>query len=98
MMGYMELKENAGKNLIIEVAGRRWARYPVKTKLITSEDKDISLIVEEYVKQYLQPKDIVFISEKAVAITQGRSYPIKEIKASRLAKFLSAMSPKRQLE
>jgi len=85
----MELKENAGKNLIIEVAGRRWARYPVKTKLITSEDKDISLIVEEYVKQYLQPKDIVFISEKAVAITQGRSYPIKEIKASRLAKFLS---------
>lgn len=89
MIGYMELKENAGKNLIIKVNGINFARYPVKTKLITPEDKDISLIVEEYTKKYLEPKDIVFISEKAVAITQGRSYPIKDIKASKLAKFLS---------
>lgn len=85
----MELQPNKDKNLIIEVNGKKIARYPVKTKLITPEDKDISLIVEEYAKKYLEPKDIVFISEKAVAITQGRSYPIKEIKASKLAKFLS---------
>ncbi|MEK7658858.1 MAG: coenzyme F420-0:L-glutamate ligase [Patescibacteria group bacterium] len=92
----MELSSNPGKNLIIEIrypstssGPRSFARYPVKTKLITPEDKDISLIVEEYAKKYLEPKDIVFISEKAVAITQGRSYPIKEIKASKLAKFLS---------
>jgi F420-0:gamma-glutamyl ligase len=57
--------------------------------LITPGDKDISSVVEEYAKKYLEAKDIVFISEKAVAITQGRSYPIKEIKASKLAKFLS---------
>ncbi len=92
----MELQANNGKNLIIEIrypsqiSGlRKFARYPVKTRLITPEDKDISLIIEEYAKKYLEPKDIVFISEKAVAITQGRSYPIKEIKASKLAKFLS---------
>ncbi len=100
----MELQANPGKNLIIEIrypsapfgraqgnsSGlRKFARYPVKTKLVTPDDKDISLIVEEYAKKYLKPKDIVFISEKAVAITQGRSYPIKEINASKLAKFLS---------
>ena len=85
----MELEPNNGKNLIIEVAGKKWARYPVKTKLITPEDKDIYLIIEEYAKKYLEASDIVFISEKAVAFTQGRSYPIGEIKASKLAKFLS---------
>lgn len=85
----MELQPNKGKNLIIEANGKKWARFPVKTKLITPEDKDVSLIAEEYAKKYLEPKDIVFISEKAVAVTQGRSYPIKEIKASKMAKFLS---------
>lgn len=85
----MEIFPNKEKNLIIEVDGHRFARYPIKTKLITPQDKEISVIVEEYVKKYVQPKDTVFISEKAVAITQGRSYPIKEIKASYLAKFLS---------
>jgi F420-0:gamma-glutamyl ligase-like protein len=85
----MELLPNPDKDLIIEVSGKKFARYAVKTKLITPEDKDISLVIEEYVKKYLQPGDIVFVSEKAVSITQGRSYPIKEIKASYMAKILS---------
>lgn len=85
----MQLMPNKGKNLVIEVNGRKFARYPVKTKLITPEDKDISKIVEEYAKKHLQEGDIVFISEKAVAITQGRSYPIEKVKAGRLANFLS---------
>ena len=90
----MEILPNKGKNLIIEIDGRQFARYPVKTKLITPEDKDISIIIEEYVKKYIQPKDIIFISEKAVAITQGRSYPLQEIKASSLARFLSQLVTK----
>ena len=85
----MELLPNPKKKLIIEFDGKKFARYPVKTKLITSEDKDITEIVEIYAKKYLLEGDIVFISEKAVAVTQGRSYPIKEIKASKLAEFLS---------
>ena len=85
----MEILPNKGKNLIIEVNGRKFKRYPVKTKLITPEDKDILKIVEEHVKKYLELGDVIFISEKAVSITQGRSYPIGEIKASWLAKFLS---------
>jgi len=85
----MDLIPNKGKNLVIEIDGRRFARYPVKTKLITPEDKDIAVIVAEYTKPYTQPGDIVFMSEKAVAITQGRAYDIKDIKASWLATFLS---------
>ena len=85
----MNLSPNNGKNLIIEINGKKYARYPVKTKLITPEDKDISKIVEEYASKYVETQDIIFISEKAVAITQGRSYPIEKIKANKLAKFLS---------
>lgn len=85
----MDLPANKSKNLIIEVGDKKYARYPVKTKLITPEDKDISEIVFEYAKNYVKADDIVFISEKAVAITQGRSYPLNEIKPSKLAVFLS---------
>src|SRR3989344_1458265 len=85
----MELKPNPGKNLIIEVNSKKFARYPIKTKLITPEDKDISLVVKEYTTQYLLPKDIVFISEKVVSVTQGRSYLKTEIIASKIAIFLS---------
>ena len=80
---------NNGKKLVVEVDGRKFSRYPIRTKLIVPEDKNISKIVEEYAKEYLKKGDIIFISEKIVAITQGRSYPIKEIKAGWLAKFLS---------
>ena len=90
----MDLKPNPGKNLIIEIDGHRFARYPVKTKLITPEDKDIIGIVQNAVQQYLQPGDVVFISEKTVAITQGRTYPIDSIKTGWLAKFLSKLVTK----
>lgn len=85
----MDLKANSGKNLIIEINGNKFARYPVKTKLITPEDKDISIVAENYVKKYLLPKDIVFVSEKAVSVTQGRSYHLDSIKPSKIAHFLS---------
>ena len=85
----MELQPNKDKNLVIEVDGKRYERYPIKTKLITPEDADIVSIIEEYAKQYLQAGDIVFVSEKAVAVTQGRSYPLHEIKPSWLANMLS---------
>ncbi|MBI1866582.1 MAG: coenzyme F420-0:L-glutamate ligase [Candidatus Staskawiczbacteria bacterium] len=90
----MELAPNPGKNLIIEVNGKKFARYPVRTKLITPEDKNISQIVKEYAALHLKPKDIIFISEKAVSVTQGRSYPKSEIIASKMANFLSSFVTK----
>lgn len=85
----MELPSNKGKNLIIEMEGQIFARYPVKTKLITPEDKDIVAIIAQYAQQHIEPGDIIFVGEKAVSITQGRSYHIDEVKPSWLATFLS---------
>ncbi len=80
---------NQGKNLVIEVDGVKFERYPVKTKLITPEDKNIALIVHQYASPFLLPGDILFISEKAVAVTQGRSYHLDDIKPGFFARTLS---------
>ena len=50
--------------------------------------EDIVELVERYVKPYAHPGDRVFISERVVAITQGRAFSIKDIKPSWLARFL----------
>lgn len=84
----MDLKPNIDKNLIITLEdGSKWERYPIKTHII-SKDDNIFDVAEKYAKPYLQKNDILFISERIVAITQGRAFPIKDIKPSFLAKFL----------
>lgn len=84
----MDLKPNPGKSLTVDMNGEKWARYPVKTHLI-KPGEDIVSVVERYVKEYLREGDIVFISEKVVAISQGRAFPVEEIKPSFWARFLS---------
>lgn len=78
---------NPQKNLVIVVNGEQWYRLPIKTHLITKDD-ELLTVIEKYVKPYLQPNDLLFISERIVAITQGRAFPIKDIKPSFWAKFL----------
>ena len=85
----MELSENPGKNLIINIDGEKYARYPVKTDLITPRDKNPSKIIKKYTEGLIRKGDTIFISEKIIAIMQGRAYPIKEIKASKIANWLS---------
>jgi F420-0:gamma-glutamyl ligase-like protein len=84
----VELKPNPGKSLTIEVNGRIWARYPLKTHVIQPGD-DLLEVVKRYAGHHLRTGDILFISEKIVAISQGRAYPIDEIKPSFWAKLLS---------
>lgn len=81
------LLPNKNKNLAIDVDGVQYARLPVKTHVILAKD-DLKTILSQYLKPYFQEGDMIFISEKIVAITQGRSYPIKDIKPSLLAKIL----------
>lgn len=83
-----ELKPNPGKNLEIKVEEEKYERLPVKTHVIKKED-DLLEVVGKYLKPDLREGDMVFISERMVAITQGRAFPIKDIKTSSLAKFLS---------
>ena len=83
-----ELLPNEGKKEIIEVDGRKYGRYPIKTHVITDADH-IPDVAERYAAEYLQEGDVLIISEKAVACSQKRAVPLKDIKPSRLARLLS---------
>ena len=77
----MEIKANEGKNINITVDGVEYMRIPCKTKLIMKED-DLGEVLDEYTKEIRQPGDMIFVSEKIVAITQGRAFPISEMNPS----------------
>ena len=76
------------KQPVIEYNNKKYLRIPVKTHIIMREDNIID-VVKKYTQELLKEEDIVFISEKAVAITQGRAFPLDEIKPRPLARFLS---------
>ena len=79
---------NVGKELEICVENKRFIRIPVKTHLIKGEDNIIDVALK-YVKDKICEGDIIFITEKIVAITQGRAVPLGEIKPRPLATFLA---------
>lgn len=83
----MDLKPNEGKSLTIEVEGRTFARIPIQTHTVTEAD-DAAEVVDRYTAHLRQSGDVVIMSERVVAITQGRAYPIKDIIPSRLANLL----------
>lgn len=82
-----DLKPNEGKKLAIDTPSGCFIRLPIRTHLITPKDNIIDT-VEKYTRPYWQEGDILFISERIVAISQGRSFFIKDIDPSALAKFL----------
>lgn len=81
------LQPNEGKKLERTVNGVSYLRLPIKTHVIKPTD-DIEAVAKQYLSPLIQPGDLVAISEKVVAITQGRSFPIKDINPSWLAKLL----------
>ena len=81
------MQANENKNLVIEVEGNEYERYPIKTHVITDAD-DICDVCEKYAKDVMVEGDILFISEKCVACTQKRAIPMDEIKPRPLAKLL----------
>lgn len=83
----MPFPPNEGKPLTIKTKFGVHARYPVKTHVIMKEDNPED-VLDKYVAEYLTEGDSVFISEKIIAIMQGRAFPVDEIKPSRLARFL----------
>jgi len=78
---------NPGRALHAILDGAVYARFPVRTHLVTSGDE-----AGEVVRRYATPlgADVVLVavSERMVAITQGRSYPMAGIRPGRLARFL----------
>ncbi|MDR0560785.1 MAG: coenzyme F420-0:L-glutamate ligase [Prevotellaceae bacterium] len=82
-----EYQANEGKKLNIEIEGKTYMRIPVKTHVITKDDV-IDATIDKYTKNIRQEGDIIFVSEKIIAIMQGRSFPIDEIKPTAMARFL----------
>lgn len=85
-MGVLD-QPNEDRALHATLSGTVYARHPVRTHLVTSAD-DAAAVVTRYVGAVGEDVRLVAVSERMVAITQGRSYPIKEIRPGRLARFL----------
>ena len=78
---------NEGRVLHAGLNGAVYARHPVRTHLVTADDVAAD-VVERYVGALAGDVRLVAVSERMVAITQGRSYPIKDIRPGRLARTL----------
>lgn len=83
-----QFKPNPEKKLYIDTDKGRYARYPVRTHVVMSGDDLKTGVLDKYVRDHIMPGDEVYLSEKMVSISQGRAFPISEIKVSRLAAFL----------
>lgn len=84
----MSAAANEGKALEVAVDGVSYARIPIRTRVVMPGD-DLDAFVAEYATPTLQQGDILFVTEKIVAITQGRSFRLDEIQPRPLARLLS---------
>lgn len=82
------MQANDGKALETSVGGKKYARIPLRTRVVMPDD-NLDEIITEYAASAVQPGDLLFVTEKIVAITQGRSFRLDEIEPRRLALFLS---------
>jgi len=79
---------NPGKSEFVQSSEHNYLCLAIKTKVITDEDSVMD-IVADYAMPYLQKGDILFLSEKMVACTQGRAIPISAVRPGVLARLLS---------
>lgn len=95
------LAPNPGKKLTVEVDGGRWARIPLQTRAFEGGE-DFAALIADYVSHAIEPiladaglapglarTWYVVSSEKIVAIAQGRSYFLTDIKPGFWARTLS---------
>ncbi len=75
------------RNPTIDVDGSTYLRLPIRTHPITAQD-DIVEVCERYTKDARQAGDILFVSEKVCAVTQGRAIPASRIRVGLLARTL----------
>ena len=78
---------NPDRTLHATVDGSVFARHPARTHLVTAVDDAVDVV-----RRYATPlgPDVAFVavSERMIAITQGRSHPMSSIRPGRLARFL----------
>lgn len=84
----MSGQANDGKALTATVDGAVYARIPIRTRVVMPGD-DLDAFIREYAADEVVGGDTLFVTEKIVAITQGRSYMVSEIEPRKLAFFLA---------
>jgi F420-0:gamma-glutamyl ligase len=85
-MGALD-EPNEGRALHASLGGVVYARHPVRSHLVTADD-DAAEVVRRYAGALGEDVRLVAVSERMVAITQGRSYPMDQIRTGRLARLL----------
>lgn len=84
----MSAEANAGKALTVRVDGHDYDRIPIRTRVVMPDD-ELDAFIRDNAAEAVRTGDILFVTEKIVGITQGRSFPVKDIRPRRLATFLS---------
>lgn len=76
------------QELFTEVDGIKWARFPVKTRLVVIGD-NLDDFLNEFAVPYYKDGDILCIASKVVSIAKGFYVKESDIKVTWLAKFLT---------
>lgn len=84
----VDIKPNTGRKLEINVDGRTYCRYPLKTHFVKIGESYIEL-VKKYVLPYYKDGDILSMSEKVISLCQNDVILKSDMKVSWLAKLLS---------
>lgn len=87
----LAVASNDTKHLLAVAGDAVWARLPLRTRLVSRGD-DLGAVVKEALRDgqvELQSHDILAVTEKIVAIAQGRSFPLTDVRPSVMARLLS---------
>lgn len=86
-MEYTDFYANEGKEVAIYADGAVYARHAIKTHFVQIGESYIDLI-ERYVLPVYESGDILFSSEKVIALCQGRIVTEEEVRPSIWARIL----------
>jgi hypothetical protein len=79
--------EKNPKPATVEVSGVTWTRIPVQTHLIGIKEP-LEPVLDRYVRPLLEPGDWIALSEKVVAISEGRVIHHSVVRPGLLAKII----------
>ena len=81
------VRANPNRKLDITIAAGTFRRLPVKTPVLV-KTSDLAAVIRDCAQPLAQKGDTLFISEKVVAVTQGRAVPESEMKIGLTARIL----------
>lgn len=86
----MRYHANPGKALTIQVDGRTYIRHVIHTHFVT-QGEDYLALIRRYVLPLYRPGDLLAISEKVIALCQGRVVREEDLRPGLLARLLTPL-------